>query len=202
MFRIYARYGSGYTYLIVEIDNPFVDNLVSFFNEVVQAISPECQLKFKARLSSNVKNILKESFAYEKSGGELLAEFDIDYVTLKKIKEIMGDNVSEGEQGTPLHQLLTLLFEEVRLSVEFNNLGEALQSVFQLDSFPTPFTQLAAIREMSLKETLSQVSEVSTALIDELKQSCEAEGELSLNFHDFFVKVSFDLEVEDAFDLL
>ncbi len=93
MFKVYAKYGHGYTYLFVEIDNPFVDNVVSFFNEIVQAISPECLLKFKAKLSSNVKNILKESFSYEKSGGEILAEFDIDHVTLKKIKEIMGDNV-------------------------------------------------------------------------------------------------------------
>lgn len=49
---------------------------------------------------------------------------------------------------------------------------------------------------------MGQVSEGSGALIDELKDNCEAEGELSLNFHDFFVKVSFDVEVEDAFDLL
>ena len=69
MFKIYARYGNGYTYLIVEIDNPFIDNLVSFLNEIVQAITPECLLKFKAKLSSNVKNILKQSFTYEKSGG-------------------------------------------------------------------------------------------------------------------------------------
>lgn len=94
----------------MEIDNPFVDNLVSFFNEVVQAISPECLLKFKAKLGSNIQHILKESFSYEKSGGEILAEFDIDYVTLKKIKEILGDNVVQEEEGTPLHQLLTLLF--------------------------------------------------------------------------------------------
>lgn len=59
MFKIYARYGNGYTYLFVEIDNPFIDNLISFLNEIVQAITPECLLKFKAKLSSNVKNILK-----------------------------------------------------------------------------------------------------------------------------------------------
>jgi hypothetical protein len=101
-----------------------------------------------------------------------------------------------------LPQLFSLLFEELKLSVEFNNLGEALQSLFQLDAFPTPFTQLAAVRELSLKETIGQVSEGSGALIEEVKNSCEAEGELSLNFHDFFVKVAFDVEVEDAFDLL
>lgn len=203
MFRVYARYGHGYTHLIVEVDNPFVDNIISFFNEVVQAISPECLLKFKARLSSNVKNILKESFSYDQSGGELLAQFDIDYVTLKKIKEILGDNVVEGEGlPTPPHQLFVLLFEELKLSVEFNNLGEALKSLFPIDSLPTPFTQLAAVRELSLKETLGQVAQGSSALLDEVKQSCEAQGELSLNFHDFFVKVTFDVEVEDAFDLL
>lgn len=43
----------------VEIDNPFVDDVISFFNEVIVAISPECLLKFKTKLSSNVKNILK-----------------------------------------------------------------------------------------------------------------------------------------------
>lgn len=59
MFKIYARYGNGYTYLFVEIDNPFIDNLISFLNEIVQAITSECLLKFKAKLSSNVKNILK-----------------------------------------------------------------------------------------------------------------------------------------------
>lgn len=47
-----------------------------------------------------------------------MAEFDIDYVTLKKIKEIMGDNVFEAPQEqTPLHQLFMLLFEELKLSV-------------------------------------------------------------------------------------
>jgi hypothetical protein len=31
--------------------------------------------------------------------------------------------------------------------------------------------------------------------VDEIKTNCTAEGELSLNFHDFFVKLAFDLEV-------
>jgi hypothetical protein len=147
MFRVYARYGhDGYVYLIAEIDNPFIDNIISFFNEVVQAISPECRLKFKANLTSNVKNLLKESFSYENSGGEILVEFDIDNVTLKKIKEIMGDHVEESEQSTPVPQIFSLLFEELKLSVEFNNLGEALQSTLQLNSFPTPFSQLSAIK--------------------------------------------------------
>lgn len=65
----------------------------------------------------------------------------------------------EGEGlPTPPHQLFVLLFEELRLSVEFNNLGEALKSLFPIDSLPTPFTQLAAVRELSLKETLGQVA--------------------------------------------
>jgi hypothetical protein len=44
-----------------------------------------------------------------------------------------------------------LLFEELKLSVEFNNLGEAIQSLFNLEAFPTPFHQLDAVRELSIK---------------------------------------------------
>lgn len=59
MLRVYAKYGNGYTNLIIEIDNPFVDGIISFFNEIVQSISPECRLKFKLKVSSNIKNLLK-----------------------------------------------------------------------------------------------------------------------------------------------
>ena len=86
MLRVYAKYGDGYTNIIIEIDNPFVDAMINFLHETVQSISPECRLKFKAKVSSNIKNLLKETFAYSKSCGEILAEFDIDYVTLRKIK--------------------------------------------------------------------------------------------------------------------
>lgn len=65
MFRLKASYGQdGYVYIVAEIDNPFVDNIIGFLNEIVQSISPECRLKFKTNLSSNVKHILKESFSY------------------------------------------------------------------------------------------------------------------------------------------
>lgn len=159
MFRLKARYGQdGYVYIVAEIDNPFIDNIISFLNEVVQSISPECRLKLKANLSSNVKNILKESFSYENSGGEVLVEFDIDNVTLKKVKEIMGDNVEQNGGPTPVPQIFALLFEELKLSIEFNNLGEALQSTFQISNLPTPYSQVGAVKELSLKETLSQFS--------------------------------------------
>lgn len=159
MFRLKASYGQdGYVYIVAEIDNPFVDNIIGFLNEIVQSISPECRLKFKTSLSSNVKNILKESFSYENSGGEVLVEFDIDNVTLKKVKEIMGDNVEQNGGPTPVPQIFALLFEELKLTVEFNNLGEALQSTFQISNLPTPYTQVGTVKEMGIKETLSQFS--------------------------------------------
>lgn len=79
---------------MVEIDNPFIDSIINFFNEVVEAISPVCQVKFRSYISSNVNNILKSEFSYEATNGEILAEFDIDNVTLHKIKKIIGDNVN------------------------------------------------------------------------------------------------------------
>jgi|LakMenE18May11ns_1017448.scaffolds.fasta_scaffold9841907_2 hypothetical protein len=112
MLRVYAKYGDGYTNIIIEIDNPFVDAMINFLHETVQSISPECRLKFKAKVSSNIKNLLKETFAYSKSCGEILAEFDIDYVTLRMIKLIMGDNVNiEEGSSTAAGQLFALLFE-------------------------------------------------------------------------------------------
>lgn len=203
MFRLKASYGQdGYVYIVAEIDNPFIDNMISFLNEVVQSISPECRLKFKTSLSSNVKHILKESFSYENSGGEVLVELDIDNVTLKKIKEIMGDNVEQTGGPTAVPQIFALLFEELKTTVEFNNLGEALQSTFQISNLPTPFSQVGAVKELGIKETLSQFSEGFAGLLELVRESCAAEGEISLNFHDFFAKVSFDMEIEEAFDLL
>lgn len=54
--------------------------------KVLESISPECALKLKAKISSNLSNLLSEDFDYSKSGGEVLLEFDIDHVTLKKLK--------------------------------------------------------------------------------------------------------------------
>lgn len=59
VFKVYAKYSSGYIYLMLEIDDQFVDGIVNFANEVVQALSPECSLKFKVNLKSNLKNLLK-----------------------------------------------------------------------------------------------------------------------------------------------
>jgi uncharacterized lipoprotein YehR (DUF1307 family) len=92
----------------VEVDNPFIDGLIDFATEVVQAVSPQCALKLKTKISSNLSELLTENFDYSKSGGEVLVEFDIDHVTMKKLKDIIGDNVNEGE-STPLNQLITLL---------------------------------------------------------------------------------------------
>lgn len=86
--------------------------------------------------------------------------------------------------------------------MEFNNLGEALQSTFQISNLPTPFSQVGAVKELGIKETLIQFSEGFTGLLELVRESCAAEGEISLNFHDFFAKVSFDMEIEEAFDLL
>ncbi len=69
MLRVYAKYGNGYTNLVIEIDNPFVDGIINFLNEIIQSISPECRFKFKLKVSSNVKNLLKETFTYSKSCG-------------------------------------------------------------------------------------------------------------------------------------
>ena len=69
MLKVYAKYSNGYIYLVVEVDNPFVDAIISFFNEVIQAISPECSLRFKAKLSSAIKDLLKETFNYANSSG-------------------------------------------------------------------------------------------------------------------------------------
>ena len=78
--------------------------------QALQSISPQCALKFKARITSNVSNILTEEFAYDKSGGEVLLEFDVDQVTMKKMKEIAGDSADPHIQ-TPPNQLFSLLFE-------------------------------------------------------------------------------------------
>ena len=70
--KVYAKYANQYVYLVVEVDNPFLDGLINFAAEVVQSISPECAFKFKARISSNLSNLLTQAFDYTKSGGEAL----------------------------------------------------------------------------------------------------------------------------------
>lgn len=203
VLKVYARYSTGYVYLVVEVDSAFVDGIVSFLNEVALAISPECSLRFKAQLKSNLQHLLKESFNYAQSSGEVLIEFDIDNTTLHKIREIMGDNVQE-DITTPPNQLFMLIFEELRLSATFTSLGEALSSTFQQDvsSFPTPSKHVQTIKELGIRETVGQFFEGAPAFLDLLKQHCRFEGEFSLNFHDFFARVDFDLDIEEAFDLL
>jgi hypothetical protein len=48
--KAHAKYANNYVYLVIEIDNPFVDGLIEFATQVIQAISPQCALKFKAKV--------------------------------------------------------------------------------------------------------------------------------------------------------
>ena len=56
--KAYAKYANNYVYIVIEVDNPFVDGLIEFATEVVQAISPQCAFKLKARVESNLSNLL------------------------------------------------------------------------------------------------------------------------------------------------
>ena len=50
---------------------------------------------------------------------------------------------------------------------------------------------------------VEQFSDGGPDLFTLLNDNCEAEGELSLNLHDLFVKLSFDMKnIKDAFELL
>lgn len=114
----------------------------------------------------------------------------------------MGDNLQADEE-TPLQQIFMFLFEEFKLQAEFENLGEAIEATFQQKATEvTPYAFAQGIKEMNLKETIGQFFEGAPEFIDLLKESCQAEGELSLNFHDFFLRVNFDITVDEAFDLL
>lgn len=62
----------------MEIDHPFVDGIISFVNQVIQSLSPKPTLKFKVKLVSTLKDLLKESFDYKKSSGEISVELDVD----------------------------------------------------------------------------------------------------------------------------
>jgi len=64
-FRISSRYYDGFLYLVMEVDHGFFDVLVAYANEIIQSLSPECNFEFKVGLTSNVSNLLKESFSYE-----------------------------------------------------------------------------------------------------------------------------------------
>lgn len=33
-FKVYSKYADGYTYLILEVDNPLIDGLISFATQV------------------------------------------------------------------------------------------------------------------------------------------------------------------------
>jgi hypothetical protein len=83
---VHAKYSNEYVYLVAEVDNPFVDAIIAFFNEIIQSLSPECRLKFKVKLTSALGNLLKEDFNYEKSSGEIALELDVDSVTLHKLR--------------------------------------------------------------------------------------------------------------------
>jgi hypothetical protein len=52
-----------------------------------------------------------------------------------------------------MNVLLSLLFEEIKLSAEFTNLGEALSSTFNQDvsSFPKPYDSVATIKNLGIK---------------------------------------------------
>jgi hypothetical protein len=170
---------------------------------VVQSVSPACAFKFKGKLSSDLSNLLSSDFDYSKSGGEIILEFDIDHTTMKKIKEILGDKI-EDMGYTPESQIMTLLFEELKLDAEFHNLGEALASAFQIEAseLPKPGEQLGALKEMNLKENAEMFNDGGPNIISQLNENCEAEGEVSLNLHDFFFKLSFDIHIKNAFDYL
>ena len=90
------------------------------------------------------------------------------------------------------------------MEAEFNNLGEALASALKIDisQLPKPATQLAALKELNIKENMEQFNEGGPDLISLLNTNCEAEGEISFNMHDFFFKVTFDIHIANAFDFL
>ena len=102
-----------------------------------------------------------------------MLEVDIDHVTMKKLKEIGGDNINEfGE--TPPPQIMSLLFEELKIDAEFNNLGEAMTSALQIDlnELPKPCQPLEGLKEMGIKETLEQFSEEGPDLLTLLNENC------------------------------
>ena len=71
-----------------------------------------------------------------------------------------------------------------------------------LSSLPKPADQLEMVKEMNIKENLDQFTEGGPNLITLLNQNCEGEGELSINLHDIFGKLSFDIHIKNAFDFL
>ena len=64
------------------------------------------------------------------------------------------------------------------MEAEFNNLGEALASALKIDisQLPKPATQLAALKELNIKENMEQFNEGGPDLISLLNTNCEAEG--------------------------
>ena len=79
-------------------------------------------------------------------------EFDIDHVTMKKIKEMVADNLPT-DYPTELQMLYSLLFEELKVECEFGNLGEALTSTLQIPSsqLPQPAQHLEILKQMNIK---------------------------------------------------
>jgi len=97
-----------------------------------------------------------------------------------------------------------LLFEELKVDAEFSNLGEALTSAFQIDSsqLPKPYHNVEMIKQLNIKENVQQFTEGDTNVISLLNESSLAEGEISFNLHDFFLKFTYDIHINNAFDLL
>ena len=56
-------------YFVLEVNNPLVDTIVHFFNQVLEAVSPQCAFKVRGKMASNLSNMLSEDFDYSKSGG-------------------------------------------------------------------------------------------------------------------------------------
>lgn len=103
-----------------------------------------------------------------------------------------------------MNQIYSLLFEELKVEAEFNSLGEALTSALQVDinQLPKPAENLQGIKEINIKENMEQFNEGGPSIITLLNQNSTAEGELSCNLHDFFLKVTFNIHIKNAFDVL
>ena len=79
-----------------------------------------------------------------------------------------------------------------------------MASALKIDitQLPKPAENLGGIKELNIKENMEQFNEGGPDLITLLNTLCEAEGEVSFNMHDFFLKLTFDIHIANAFDLL
>ena len=138
-------------------------------------MSPNLAFKGKFKLASNLSNVLTEQFNYAKSGGEVKMEVDIDQYTLKKIKDVIASTLVPGGY-TPGSQQMALLFEEVKIEAEFENLGEALSSALNVNTnqLPKPNAFTSQIKEIGIKEMAGQFSDGGPDIITLLNDNCEA----------------------------